>query len=190
MSRKVLVIYCNPDKKSFGTSLGKSYVNGLKVEKNKVKEVYLYDLDFNLRQVGFNQEPLELEKDLIKIQKEIMWADHITFCYPIWWYNFPAVLKGLFDRILLPNFAFKYEKSPIPKGLLKGRTARALVTLDAPISYYRFIIGSPDKTILKGDLSFCGMKIIGHHYFGSIKKSDDGKKKTWLGEAYTLGLRE
>lgn len=191
MSKKVLVIYSNPDKKSFGTSLGKSYVNGLKVEKNQVKEINLYELDFDLKQNGLHQKQKELEKDLIKVQKAIKWADHITFCYPIWWYNFPAILKGLFDRVLLPGFAYKYKEGQlVPKGLLKGKTFRALVTMDAPIPYYRFIVGAPDKIMLKGNLQFCGMKYLGHHYFGSVRKSSQEKKKTWIGEAYTLGLKE
>jgi len=186
--KKILIIFSNPDKKSFGTSLGKSFIEGLKYNKHKVKELYLYDLNFDLREKG-NIEKQILEEDIKGSQKLILWADHIVFCYPIWWYNFPAVLKGFFDRTLQSGFAFEYKTSLLPDKLLKGKTAEALVTMDAPPIFYKFVIGAKDRSILKNMLAFCGVKVISHNYFGSVRKSSDIIKKKWLNKSYKLGLR-
>jgi len=187
--KNVLVIFANPNKKSFGTSLGKSFIKGLKKnsKENNVKELYLSDLKFDLNEKKQFQEQI-LEDDILKAQELILWANHIVFCYPIWWYNFPAVLKGFFDRTFQSGFAFKFDDKPFPVKLLKGRTAQAIVTMDAPPIFYRLVIGINDKRILRQMLNFCGVKMLSHNYFGSIKKSDEKKKIKWLDKAYKLGL--
>jgi putative NADPH-quinone reductase len=81
---------------------------------------------------------------LINAQNDITWAEHLTLVYPIWWGGIPALLKGFFDRVFLPGFAFKYRKgSPFPDKLLKGRTAHLLVTMDTPPWYYRWVYRMP-----------------------------------------------
>jgi putative NADPH-quinone reductase len=41
---------------------------------------------------------------------DLKWCDSIIFIYPTWWLNFPAVLKGYFDRVFLPGIAFSLPK--------------------------------------------------------------------------------
>ena len=31
--------------------------------------------------------------------------------FPQWWFNFPAILKGFFDRVFAPGVAFDHERS-------------------------------------------------------------------------------
>ena len=38
--------------------------------------------------------------------EDLVWCDSLVFVYPTWWFNFPAVLKGYIDRVLLPGVAF------------------------------------------------------------------------------------
>jgi len=55
----------------------------------------------------------ELEPDLVQMQQDILWANHLVFVYPNWWATFPALLKGFIDRVFVSGFAFKYrENSP------------------------------------------------------------------------------
>lgn len=37
----------------------------------------------------------------------LRWCDAVVFVYPTWWFNVPAALKGFFDRVFLPNVAFR-----------------------------------------------------------------------------------
>mgnify|MGYP001809979941 CR=1 FL=1 len=190
MVKKVLVIYVHPNKQSFCTALGMSYVKGLKEDKKEVKELHLYDLKFEMRFYGYKDNNQEFEKDLKKAQDLILWADHITFVYPIWWFNYPSILKSFLERVLLPGFAFKYSVGPMPEKFLKGKTMRAIVTMDAPLIYYKMVVRKPDYHSLKNDLDFCGVKVKDFNYFGSVKTSDESKRKTWIGEVYSLGLKE
>jgi putative NADPH-quinone reductase len=114
------------------------------------------------------REVKELEPDLKKAQEDILWADSLVFVFPMWWYSFPAILKGFIDRIFLPSFAFKYSKngSNFPDKLLKGKKSFLICTSGGPNIYYFFIGNLATKT-LKRMLAFCGIKNKKTILFGS-----------------------
>ena len=71
--------------------------------------------------------------DIEQAREDILWAEHLVVQYPTWWASTPALLKGFFDRTLVPGFAYRYRDTG--RGwdkLLAGRSARLLVTMDAP----------------------------------------------------------
>ena len=35
--------------------------------------------------------------------EDLRWCDSVVFVYPTWWFNMPAMLKGYFDRVMLPG---------------------------------------------------------------------------------------
>ena len=40
--------------------------------------------------------------EITKAVADLRWANSLVFVYPTWWFNFPAALKGYFDRVFLP----------------------------------------------------------------------------------------
>ena len=36
----------------------------------------------------------------------LLWAEAVVFCFPTWCFGMPAMLKGFFDRVLMPGVAF------------------------------------------------------------------------------------
>ncbi|MEG5058562.1 NAD(P)H-dependent oxidoreductase [Microcoleus sp. A2-C5] len=69
----------------------------------------------------------------------------------------PALMKGFFNRTLLPNFAFKYRQdSPMWDKLLANSTAQLLVTMDTPSWFYRWVFKMPGHEQMKRTiLGFC-----------------------------------
>jgi len=60
-------------------------------------------------------------------------ADHIVVLYPLWLGTLPAMLKGLLEQVMRPGFGFeKQGGGRRPKRLLKGRSARLVVTKGMP----------------------------------------------------------
>ena len=105
MKKNILIILAHPAKKSLCESIANEYYQKLWNEKNTVKLIKLKDLKFDLNLYeGYSEEQL-LEKDLQKIQKDILWANHLIFVFPTWWGTYPALLKGFVDRVFLPGFA-------------------------------------------------------------------------------------
>lgn len=174
--KKVLLILGHPDKNSFNGKLADIFEDKLK-NKLEIRRINLGELNFNFNLKKGYKEIQELEPDLKLAQSDILWADYLIFIFPIWWYSFPAVLKGFIDRAFLPGFAFKYNNpnGKLPDRLLLGKKSILICTSGAPSIYYFFIGNLATKT-LKGILKFCGIKNVKTKLFGSIEKNDDNFK--------------
>ncbi len=187
--KKTLIINGHPDKESLCFALAESYKKGAESSGADCKLINLVDLDFNPILTFGYRKVSELEPDLVQAQTDILDADHLVFVYPNWWGTYPALLKGFIDRVFLPNFAFKYrDNSSLWDGLLKGKSARVIVTMDTPKWYYWLIFRSPGhNSMKKGILGFCGIKPIKITSFAPIKSSDDRTRKQWIEEVRKLG---
>lgn len=190
--KNILIINGHPNKDSFCFALAESYKKGAISAGTECKLVHLIDLKFNPILTFGYKTVSALEPDLVQIQQDILWANHLVFVYPNWWSTYPALLKGFFDRVFIPGFAFKYqEKSPMPKKLLEGKTARLIVTMDSPKWYYWLVNKSPGHNSMKtGILGFCGIKPIKISSFGIIKKSTQEQRKKWLEDVELLGKQQ
>jgi putative NADPH-quinone reductase len=47
-----------------------------------------------------------MTKAICEAVADLRWCDSIVLVYPTWWFNFPAMLKGYLDRVLLNGVAF------------------------------------------------------------------------------------
>ena len=187
--KNILIINGHPDKESFCFAIAESYKMGAYKSGANVKLVHLIDLDFNPILTYGYRKISELEPDLVQIQQDIMWANHLVFVYPNWWSTMPALLKGFIDRVFLPNFAFKYkENSPFWDKLLLGKTASLLITMDTPWWYYWLINRNAGHNAMKvGILKFCGISPVKIKVFSPVKSAKEAKRKKWLGEVMELG---
>lgn len=106
----------------------------------------------------------ELEPDLRLVQEYITWCDHFVIIYPLWWSSAPSLLKGMIDRMWLPGFAFRFIKTPDGKTtmgwnkLLKGKTARIIVTLKNIPLVERFMFGDYTAELRDAVCRFSGME--------------------------------
>jgi NAD(P)H dehydrogenase (quinone) len=190
--KKILIINGHPDKESFCFALAENYKKGAELAGASCKLIHLADVQFNpILNFGYRKIS-ELEPDLIKIQQDISDANHLVFVYPNWWSTCPALLKGFFDRVFLPGFAFKYhDKEPFWDKLLKGKTARLIVTMDTPKWYYWFINKNAGHHAIKiGVLQFCGIKPVKISVLSPVKSSDEARRKKWLEEIKELGEKQ
>ena len=190
--KKILIINGHPDKESFCFALAESYKKGAGTNGTDCKLINLIDLKFDPILASGYRVVSELEPDLLMMQKDIKEANHLVMVYPNWWGTYPALLKGFIDRIFLPNFAFKYvEKSPLPAKLLKGKTARLIVTMDTPKWYYWLVNRSPGhNSMKKGILEFSGIKPVKISSFAVIRSSNELQRKKWLDEVEALGKEQ
>lgn len=193
-SPQVLVIVGHPRVRSFNSALAHEYASGVRDSGRSVEVVQLSELTFDV-----SADPTlicELEPDLQRMQRTIASAEHIVFFAPGWWTTFPALLKGFIDRTLTPGFAFQYESGkPLPKKLLKGKTARIVLTMDGPVWYYRFVNRAPGLNALnRGTLWLCGIKVIGNTLFSVRAQSDtdeaEAHREGLLKRCYAIGRKD
>ena len=155
MSKKIFVLAGHPDNDSMCCRLVDKYVAGAKEAGNEVRYSYLGAMQFDpILHQGYRVIQ-ELEPDLKKFQEDVRWCEHFVIIYPSWWSTMPALLKGLFDRVWLPGFAYKFMPSGIAwKRLLKGRTATVFITSDSHPILARFLFGDNVNEIRDGILWF------------------------------------
>ncbi len=185
--KKIYILAGHPDTDSLCCRLAKSYYDGAVKAGNEVRLTNLGDMKFDpILHKGYKVIQ-ELEPDLKKFQEDVRWCEHLVIIYPSWWSTMPALLKGLFDRVWLPGFAFKFLPSGIGwTRLLKGRTARVFITSDSHPLIARFLQGDNTNEIQDGILWFAGFytKIT---KIGPIKKISDEKKDAWAKKIMAYG---
>ena len=83
--------------------------------------------------------------------EHLLSAEAIVFVFPTWWFGFPAILKGWFDRVWSPGVAYDHSKGfgPIKARLHNLREILAVTTLGAAWWVDWLILRQPVKKILK-----------------------------------------
>lgn len=188
-SNKILIINGHPDKESFNTGLADAYQKGAKKSNANVTTINIRELDFNPNlQFGYRKRT-ELEPDLLSSIEKIKNADHIVWVFPMWWYGYPAMMKGFIDRVFLPGITFDFiPGKALPQKLLKGKTGRIIVTADTPKWYNNLIMGNPAiNQFKKGTLQFCGVNPVKVSYIAPIKDSTQNARDKWLAKIEKLG---
>ncbi len=192
MALDILIFCAHPDQNSFALALATQYYKGVKSSGGNVKLYNLSTLDFDPNLTRDKKYGGYMEPVLKQIQQEILEARHLVFVYPNWWSTFPAILKGFIDRIFIKGYAYDFkDNNPIRFPLLKGKTARIIVTMDSPVWYYKWIIGAPGhKAIKKATLEYCGIKPVRFTNFSPIKNTDTKRREHYLKKAYLLGQKQ
>ncbi|WP_199614332.1 NAD(P)H-dependent oxidoreductase [Paenibacillus alkalitolerans] len=191
MKSKILVINGHPDPQSYCSALTAAYIEGASGSNTQIRQIELSKINFdpNLK-YGYRQR-MELEEDLRSAQDLLRWADHLVFVYPTWWGAMPAILKGFFDRVFLPGFAYKFrENSSLWDKLLSGKSARLIVTMDTPLWYNRWIYRHAGHNVMKRNiLQFCGITPVLITEIGPVRPSSEKQRANWLNKVKRFGSK-
>lgn len=82
---------------------------------------------------------------------ELATAEVLILVFPTWWFGFPAILKGWFDRVWTPGTAFDHAPGlgPMLPRLDGLRQVLAVTTLGAPRWIDWLVLRQPLKRILR-----------------------------------------
>lgn len=187
--KNVLIINGHPDKESYNHALAKAYMSGLSKTDARVLQINIADLNFNPNLAYGYRKRVELEPDLLEALEKIKQADHLVWVFPMWWYSYPAMMKGFIDRLFLPGLTYQpIEGKPFPQKLLKGKSARIILTADTPQWYDWLFMRSPAiNQFKKGTLEFCGISPVKVTYIAPIKDSSLDYREKWLTKIRALG---
>lgn len=189
---RVLVVLGHPrGAESLCGELAARYREGAQAAGCDVRNVNLADLKFEQNLSFASPRSQALEPDLKAVIEAIEWAEHIVFVYPTWWGTYPALLKGFLDRILLPDWAFREITGGIGfEGLLSGRTAELITTMDTPALVQALINKAPGRhAMARATLGFCGIEVTRHTRFGAVNHSTPDSRDQWLVDTEGLGRR-
>ncbi|WP_237274621.1 NAD(P)H-dependent oxidoreductase [Tenacibaculum ovolyticum] len=187
--KQILIINGHPDKESFNYALSAAYIKGVNKTDAELTQINISDLDFNPNLRFGYRKRMELEPDLVDAINKIKKADHIVWVFPIWWGGYPALMKGFIDRTFLPGITFQpIEGKPLPQKLLKGKSARLIITSDTPKWYDFLVMKRPAiNQFKKGTLQFCGITPVKVTFISVIKDSTLSFRQKWLKKINLLG---
>lgn len=178
-AKRIFILLGHPNKETLSGALATEYETAAKAAGHEVRRINLGDLSFDpILHLGYKAIQ-ELEPDLKTVQENITWCEHFVLVHPNWWGGMPALLKGMWDRMFLPRFAFRMWKSRLGwDGLLKGRTARVIVLCGNPAFLDWLAFGDFTASLKRSLLQFAGIR-TSVTTFGLSETSSDGRREIW-----------
>ncbi|MGD8784101.1 MAG: NAD(P)H-dependent oxidoreductase [Thioalkalispiraceae bacterium] len=190
MSRKIVIIQGHPDvqKEHYGHALADAYVQGANNAGHEVRTITIAELEFPLIHSYEDFYEQEAPAVIKKCQDDINWADHLVFIYPLWLGTMPAIVKGFIEQLFRPGFAMHIsEDSKTWTKLLKGKSARVIITMGMPALAYRWFFRAHSlKSFKRNVLNFCGISPVKDSMIGMVEGSEKHRQH-WLAKMKKLG---
>ncbi|MHB8846745.1 MAG: NAD(P)H-dependent oxidoreductase [Nitrospirota bacterium] len=150
-----LVVKAHPLSESLCSSLSQRAVDALRSAGHQVTVEDLYAEGFDAaltpaERAGYYAEVYPV--GAVEAQAvRLLAAEAVVLVFPTWWFGFPAILKGWFDRVWGPGVAFDHAagyKSIKPR-LNNLRRMLAVTSLGSPWWVDHMVMGQPVKRLLK-----------------------------------------
>lgn len=163
---KFLVVLAHPINESFAASVARTVVAALEAKGHSADLLDLYAENFDPRLTAAERASLVEEtydsSAVDPMIARLKAADGLILVFPQWWFNLPAILKGFFDRIFVPGFAYGVEpdSGKLFPTLDNIRYFWAITSTGSPWWVVQFYMNNPVKRILKrGVAKFCCRRV-------------------------------
>lgn len=192
MAKHVLIIDGHPDVREarLNHALAQGYAKGAQLAGHRVRHIVVAKLDFPLLTCSEEFFEVSPPSAIVGVQRDIQWADHIVIFYPLWLGSMPARLKGFFEQVMRPGFAYTQGGTKgLPRKLLKGKSARIVVTMGMPAAFYNLVYRAHSlKSLKRNILAFCGIGPVRASVVGSVDGSAL-RRAAWLKKMELFGKR-
>ena len=152
---KCLVVIAHPLNGSLCHALAKTAITTLKESGHDVVVDDLYASDFSPALTIAERESYygsSFDSSAVNSRIErLLAADALVLVFPTWWFGFPAILKGWFDRVWAPGIAYDHasDLGPIKPRLDRLERVLAVTSVGAPWWVDRLVMWQPVKRILR-----------------------------------------
>jgi len=150
---RVLYLYCHPLPESFHAAVRARALTGLRAAAHEVDLLDLYAEGFNpvlsedarRRYHDTSRNTAGLEGYVARLRA----ADALVVQFPVWCFGMPAMLKGFFDRILMPGVAFDISDPAEVKPMLGNIKRIAGIVTYGRSWWMALAMGDPPRKIVK-----------------------------------------
>jgi len=191
MSKRIVLLQGHPDPigRHYGHALAEAYASGAAAAGHTVERIEIAHLEFTFLRSKAEWESATVPAGLREAQTAIGRADHVVLIFPLWLGTMPALVKAFLEQVLRPGFALAGPKDAGgPPRLLRGKSARVIVTMGMPAFWYRlFFFAHGVKGLERNVLSFCGLRPIRETFIGLVEGGDSRRREQWLVKLEALG---
>lgn len=151
---RVLYIYCHPLPESFHAAIREQALAGLAAAGHDVDLLDLYAEGFDpvLSEDGrrhYHDESRN-QAGLEGYVRRLRNAEALVVQFPTWCFGPPAMLKGFFDRMIMPGVAFDISEPAAVKPMLGHiRSIAGIVTYGRPRLHALFVGDPPRKVVMR-----------------------------------------
>jgi len=193
MTNRIAIIQGHPDTapERFCRTFAEIYAHAARAAGHQVETIDVATLDFPLLRSKADYEQCEVPAGLRQAQEAIRTANHLVLIFPLWLGDMPALLKGFIEQAFRPGFAYtgNMEGGKFRK-LLKGKSARIVVTMGMPAVIYRLYFGAHGlKNLRRNILGFCGIAPIRESLIGLIERKNQTARQKSLAQAEDWGRK-
>ena len=192
----IYIVFAHPSQDSFNREVLDAFSGGLRDAGHTYEIGDLYRMDFESemdlaqynREVGLDPNAPLLD-DVRAEQEKIDRADALAFIYPVWWSDFPAKLKGWFDRVLTYGYAYFYDDNEERYTEIEIKKAIVICSAGHTLEHLEEIgiAESMNRIMLNDRLLGVGVKEARMEILGGMMPKDDTYRQENLEKAYNLG---
>jgi NAD(P)H dehydrogenase (quinone) len=186
---QIMIVVGHPKADSYCAALGEAYRRGAEAGGHAVELFVLGEMSFDaILREGYRREQ-PLEPDLVSARRALFASDHLVYVFPLWCGDMPAILKGFFERVLQPDLLeIQASGGKASWKVLKGKSARVIMTMGMPGWFYRWYFGAHALKLLRRNiLHFTGVHPVRSTIYGMVEAASDGTRKEWLRAVEALG---
>lgn len=169
-------------------AIADAYADGARASRAQVRRIDLGKMDVPLLRdpADFLSAPPEA---IVAAQDAVRQSQHVVIVYPLWLGTMPAVVKAFFEQLCRKGFAIETSsKGGWPKQMLKGRSARVIVTMGMPAAAYRLVFGAHGvRGFESGILGMAGIKPIRETLVGAVDAMNRNRTEALLARIRRLG---
>ncbi|MGE7956232.1 NAD(P)H-dependent oxidoreductase [Pseudomonas sp. NPDC089530] len=173
-----LIVVAHHDPRSLSHSLAKQVAEGLGPSHTfEIADLFAeaFDPCFNAADHAVHRRQVPPPADVLAEQARIDRADALVLVYPVYWWSFPALLKGWIDRVFANGWAFDFnlEANRMEKQLGRLRVHLLGVAGADAGTYERHGYAAAMKTqIDHGIFDYCGARVLSSSLLPDAESQD------------------
>lgn len=192
---KVLYLYCHPLPESFHAAIRVAVLEGLENAGHEVDLCDLYAEGFDpvMRPEERRRyhDPAKNQLGVETYVARLRAAEAIILQFPTWCFGAPAMLKGFFDKVLLPGVSFDMSDASHIKPLLADLKLVAGIVTYGRGRLSAFAMGDAPRKLVMRYLPRCAVVKARAQFHGlyDMNGADEAKRKAFIAKMRTAMAR-
>lgn len=183
---RILLLFCHPVETSYQATLHRVALDALEAGGHQIDDCDLYAEGFD--PVLSRDDRLAYHdpaRNRLRVEAyvaRLLAADGLVLVFPVWTFGPPAMLKGFFDRVLLPGVAFRFAGDGGYQPDLGNIKKIAAITTYGQPWWRATLVGDPPRRFVKRVLRGTTGRLVPVRYLAhyDMNRATDSTRRRFL----------